>query len=138
RLGGRGKLVRSEPPTLVFVPFHGSSHRIWSRARTRTHRRPRRSAQSDRTNAAITRRDERSKVRLFQKSSRPADASSFSMGGSSGRQKERRIRSVAEGGGFRRHTRQASRFTGSVRSGSRTTRHSAAGNGETDGSTTGI
>ena len=66
-------LAHPEPATLVFVPFHGSSHRIWTRARTRAHRRPRRRTKSDRTNAAITRRDERAKVRLFQKPSRPAD-----------------------------------------------------------------
>ena len=40
-------------------------------------------AKSDRTNAGITRRDERAKIRLFQESSRPADASSVGMGGSS-------------------------------------------------------
>ena len=46
--------------------------------------------------------------------------------------KNEAIRHAAAGRGFRRHTRQASRFARSVRSDSRTTRHSAAGNGATE------
>ena len=135
RLGGSCKLAHSERATLVFVPVHGSSHRIWSRTRTGAYRRPRRRAKSDRTNAATTGGNERSKVRLFQKPSRPADASSFGVGGSSRRQEGRRDRYAAAGRGFRRHTRQASRFARSVRSDSRTARHSAARSRKTNGRT---
>ena len=46
--------------------------------------------------------------------------------------KERSNRDAAAGRGFRRHTRQASRFARSVRSDSRTTRQSAARNGTTE------
>src|SRR5262249_20316675 len=135
RLGGGGKPVHSEGAALVLVSFHGSAHRIWSRARARAHRRPRRRAKSDRTNAAITGGNERSKVRLFQKSPRPADASGIGVGGSSGRQEERSNRYATEGGGFRRQTRQAPRFARSVRSGPRTTWRFAAGCGTTERST---
>src|SRR6185437_14867471 len=92
-------------------------------------------AKSDRTNAAITRRDEGTKIRLFQKSSRSADGSGVGMDFSSRRQKERSSRFAAAGGRFRRQTRQAPRLARSVRSGSRTTRRLAAGNGATNGST---
>ena len=81
-IGQRRQTCHSESATLVFVSVHGSSYRIWSRAGTRAHRRRRRRAKSDRTNAATTRCDERAKIRLFQKSSRPTDASSFGVGGS--------------------------------------------------------
>ena len=128
-MGGGGKLVDSERATLVFLSFHGSADRVRSRAR-RAH-----TGDLDGARKAIARmrqlRDATKDPKFdYFKSHLDLQMQAASAWVAALKAKRTKRRYAAAGGGCRRHARQTSRFARSVCSRPRTTRRSAAGNGQ--------